>query len=72
MRLSLRRTMQLRLAVWCLGVLLFAVALYLRPRLFPQEEESLFAPSFLTLVGVFAVLSLATSAVVARRDAPPP
>ena len=42
MRLWLRRTMTLRLAVWCLVVLLFSVALYLRPLLFSKENNSPF------------------------------
>jgi PAS domain S-box-containing protein len=64
MRPSLRR--MLGLAVWGLSVLLFAVALYMRPQLFPNEHGGLLAPSFVALVAVFAILSLVLATVVAR------
>ncbi len=66
MRLSLRRTVGLRLIVWCLGVLLFAIALRLRPYLFAEEEDGPFAPSFCALIAVYGVLSLISVTVVAR------
>ena len=66
MRLSLRRTLGLRLVVWALAVVLFAAALHLRPQLFPSDKDGPSTPSFLALVAVFGVLSLVTAAVVAR------
>jgi PAS domain S-box-containing protein len=66
MRPSLRRLLGPGLPVWGLSVAVFAVVLYLRPHLFPDEVAGPLAPSFLALVVVFGVLSLVLGITVAR------